>query len=202
MRYLPTRLGSVPRLLHGTLRPDVLIGQRSVQGAGAGLVFGGEDAGSMRATVDAGATVLAEVNHGLPNSSDGIPVTADRVVVVAETDRPPHRFTTNPPDDVADAIAAHAAALIPEGATLQYGPGTVADAILRAITVPVAVDSGLIGDAILDLDARGLLIGTPTAPTSPAPSRSTSGRTDVRCSNRSRSRTTSAASPRTTASWR
>ena len=25
VRYLPTRLGSVPRLLHGALRPDVLV---------------------------------------------------------------------------------------------------------------------------------------------------------------------------------
>ena len=124
------------------------------------MVFGSE-VGWMRAAVDAGATVLAEVNRGLPAASDGIPVPADQVVVVAETDRPPHQFTTNAPDDVADAIAAHATALIPEGAALQYGPGMIADAILRALDVPVHVDSGLIGDAVLDLDARGLVLGTP-----------------------------------------
>ncbi len=82
-------------------------------------------------------------------------------MVVTETDRPPHRFTTNPPDDVAHAIAGHAAGLVPEGAVLQYGPGTVADAILRAIAVPVHVDSGLVGDAVLDLDRRGLVVGRP-----------------------------------------
>ena len=158
VRYLPIRLGSVPRLLAGTLRPDVLVA--ALRRGDRGLVFGSE-VGWMRAAIDAGATVLAEINHGLPAASDGIPVPHQQVVVVAETDRPPHEFTTNPPDDVARAIAAHAAALIPEGAALQYGPGTVADAILRAITVPVTVDSGLIGDAVLDLDARGLLLGLP-----------------------------------------
>jgi acyl-CoA hydrolase len=158
VRYLPTRLGSVPRLLAGTLRPDVLVA--ALRPGDRGLVFGSE-VGWMRAAVDAGATVLAEVNHGLPAASDGIPVPADQVEVVNETDRPPHQFTTNAPDDVAHAIAAHAAALIPEGAALQYGPGTIADAILRAITVPVHVDSGLVGDAILDLDARGLVLGSP-----------------------------------------
>jgi acyl-CoA hydrolase len=115
----------------------------------------------MRAAIDAGATVVAEINHGLPAASDEIPVPAEQIVVVAETDRPPHQFTTNPPDDVARAVARHAAPLIPEGAVLQYGPGTIADAILRAIDVPVQVDSGLIGDAVLDLDARGLLVGSP-----------------------------------------
>lgn len=158
VRYLPTRLGSVPRLLAGTLRPDVLVA--ALRPGDGGLVFGSE-VGWMRAAVDAGATVLAEVNHGLPAATDGIAVPAERVVVVAETDQPPHQFTTNAPDDVAHAIAAHAAALIPEGAALQYGPGTIADAILRAITVPVHVDSGLVGDAVLDLEARGLVLGTP-----------------------------------------
>jgi acyl-CoA hydrolase len=158
VRYLPTRLGSVPRLLAGAWRPDVLVA--ALRPGARGLVFGSE-VGWMRAAVDAGAVVLAEVNHGLPDASDGVPVPEEQVVVVAETDRPPHQFTTNPPDDVALAIAAHVAGLVPDGAVLQYGPGTIADAILRAIDVPVQVDSGLVGDAVLDLDARGFLVDVP-----------------------------------------
>ncbi len=158
VRYLPTRLGSVPRLLAGAWKPDVLVA--ALRPGARGLVFGSE-VGWMRAAVDAGASVLAEVNHGLPDASDGVPVPEDQVVVVAETDRPPRPFTTNPPDGVALTIAEQVAALIPEGAVVQYGPGTIADAILRAIATPVHVDSGLVGDAVLDLDARGLLRGAP-----------------------------------------
>jgi acyl-CoA hydrolase len=158
VRYLPVRLGSVPHLLASAWRPDVLVA--ALRPGRDGLVFGSE-VGWMRAAVDAGATVLAVVNHGLPDASDGVVVPADQVVVVAEREHPPHDFTTNPPDAVALAIGAHVAALIPHGASIQYGPGTVADAILRSITHPVHVDSGLVGDAVVDLDARGLLLGDP-----------------------------------------
>ena len=158
VRSLPIRLGTVPRLLADTWRPDVLVA--ALRPGARGLVFGSE-VGWMRAAVETGATVLAEVNHGLPDATDGVPVPPDQVVVVAEADRPPHEFTTAPPGDPAHRIARHVARLVPEGAVLQYGPGTVADAILRAIDVPVRIDSGLVGDAVLDLDARGLLLGTP-----------------------------------------
>jgi acyl-CoA hydrolase len=158
VRSLPVRLGSVPRLLARAWRPDVLVA--ALRPGARGLVFGSE-IGWMRAAVDAGATVVAEVNHGLPDSSDGMPVPPEQVVVVTETDHPPHQFTVTAPGDVAQAIAARVARLIPPGAVLQYGPGTVADAILRAIDVPVQVDSGLVGDAVVDLAERGLLEGTP-----------------------------------------
>jgi acyl-CoA hydrolase len=158
VRSLPVRLGSVPHLLARTWRPDVLVA--ALRPGARGLVFGTE-VGWMRAAVETGATVLAEVNHGLPDATDGVPVPTEQVVLVAETERPPHELTTAPPDTAAHAIARHVARLIPEGAVLQYGPGTVAHAAVRAIDVPVRIDSGMLGDAVLDLDARGLLVGTP-----------------------------------------
>jgi acyl-CoA hydrolase len=158
VRSLPIRLGSVPALLASTWQPDVLVA--GLRPGANGLVFGSE-VGWMRAAVESGATVLAEVNHGLPDASDGVPVPDGQVVVVAESDQPPNAYTSAAPTDVALAIATHVARLIPEGAMLQYGPGTIADAILRAIDVPVGIDSGLVGDAALDLAARGLLVGSP-----------------------------------------
>jgi acyl-CoA hydrolase len=158
VRYVPTRLGTVPSLLAGALRPDVLVA--ALRPGGGGLVFGSE-VGWMRAALAAGATVLAEVNHGLPAASDGVPVPPDQVVVVAETDRRPHSFTFAAPDAVATAIGERVAGLIPAGAAIQYGPGTIADAVLHAIAVPVAIDSGLVTDAVMHLDARGLVRGRP-----------------------------------------
>ena len=155
---LPVRLGSVPAILAATWRPDVVVA--ALRPGAHGLVFGSE-VGWMRAAVETGATVLAQVNHGLPDATDGVPVPAEQIVVVDEVERPPHQFTAAPAGADALAIARHVARLVPEGAALQYGPGTIADAVLRAIDVPVLIDSGLVGDAVLDLDARELLLGTP-----------------------------------------
>lgn len=158
VRYLPVRLGSMPALLHGPLRPDCLVaGVRP--GRNGGYVFGSE-VGWMRAAVDAGATVLAEVNHGLPDASDGPPLPEDRVVVVNEVKRAP--ISRGPATIKADAkvIGRLVAKLIPEGASVQFGPGIIGEAVLAALDVPVYVDSGMLNNAVPDLSARGLLLGT------------------------------------------
>jgi acyl-CoA hydrolase len=111
--------------------------------------------------VDAGATVLAEVNHGLPAAARE-PALRD-VTEVAETRRAPVPLKQPAVDAVSQAIGKHVAALVPVGASVQFGPGGVGDAALRALEVPVRVDSGIVGDAVLDLAARGLLDGIPLA---------------------------------------
>lgn len=158
VHYVPARLSAVPALLHSVLRPDVLLaGLRPGPG---GLVFGSE-VGWARAAVDAGATVLAEVNHGLPAAAREPALPG--VTVVAETHRAPLTLRLPAVDAVSQAIGKHVAALVPAGAAVQFGPGGVGDAALRALEVPVRVDSGIVGDAVLDLAARGLLDGTPLA---------------------------------------
>ena len=75
---LPVRLGSVPAILAATWRPDVVVA--AFRPGAHGLVFGSE-VGWMRAAVETGATVLAQVNHGLPDATDGVPVPAEQIVV-------------------------------------------------------------------------------------------------------------------------
>lgn len=160
VHYLPVRLSAVPALLHSVLRPAVLLaGLRPGPG---GLGFGSE-VGWMEAAVDAGAHVLAEVNHGLPAAAQEKALPSARVTVVAEAHRPPLTLPLPPSDPVADAIGRRVAELARPGAHVQFGPGWVGGAALRALEVPVHVDSGIVGDAVLSLEARGLLAGEPLA---------------------------------------
>ncbi len=161
VHYVPARISAVPGLLAGPLRPDVLVAALR-PGRRGGYAFGSEVAW-MRAAVDAGATVLAEVNPALPAADAEEELPADRVIVVAEADRPPHRTEPAAIDDDARAIGERVAALIREGACIQVGPGKIAEAAVAALDVPVAVDSGVIVDTVVDLAERGLLLGDPVA---------------------------------------
>lgn len=50
------------------------------------------------------------------------------------------------------------ASLLPEDATLQFGPGGIGEGIARAIERPVRIWSGLVTDPMADLHRRGLLL--------------------------------------------
>lgn len=160
VHYLPVRLSAVPALLNSVLRPDVLLA--GVRPGPRGLSFGSEVAW-MQAAIDAGAHVVAEVNHGLPAAAREAPLSPVQMTVVAEADRPPLTLPLPPADAVADAIGRRVAELARPGAHVQFGPGGIGDAALRAMEVPVHIDSGIVGDAVLGLEARGLLLGEPLA---------------------------------------
>lgn len=159
VRALPVRLSAVPALLHGPLRPDVLVAG-VVPRPGGGFAFGTE-VSWMRAALDAGAVLAAVVSNRAPACDAGPPLPDEQIVVVGETDDPPATLAFTVPTPEHRAIAGHVARLIPPGARLQVGPGALGSAVLDAVETPVRIDSGLLPDGVEALDRRGLLDGTP-----------------------------------------
>jgi len=160
VRFPPVRLSAVPALLHGPWRPDLLVA--SLVPVGGGYAFGSE-VSWQRAAIGAGATVAAVISRGAPRADAGEPLDRDRVVVVGEEKEPPGVLRDTLPGPEHQEIARRVASLIPEGIRLQVGPGPVGDALLRWLTVPVTIDSGLLPDSVAGLARRGLLIGDPVA---------------------------------------
>jgi hypothetical protein len=171
VRFPPVSMSAVPALLHGPWRPDLLVaslvpaGGSSAGGGSsrrAGYAFGSE-VSWQRAAIGAGAAVAAVVSRGAPRADAGEPLDQDRVVVVGEETAPPGVLRDTPPKPGHQEIARRVAQLIREGARLQVGPGPVGDALLRRLTVPVRIDSGLLPGSVISLASRGLLIGDPVA---------------------------------------
>ena len=158
--YVPVRMGALPALIRDVLRPQLLVA--AVVAGPDGFRFGTEVAW-MRAAVEAGAVVAAVERPGLPACDPGPPLPAEQVVVVGSDPAPPLEVTVPEPGDVHRAIAERVAALIPAGAYLQFGPGQVGNAVCEALTAPVHVSSGLVGDAVVRLARRNVLLGAPTA---------------------------------------
>ncbi len=101
--------------------------------------------------------VIAEVNPSAPWTfgaewPEDIPI---HITIAAQ--HPPVELPSPPSDDVSRRIAAHAAGLIENGSTLQFGVGKIPDAILSSLSHlrDLGIHSGLINDAVVDLIERG-----------------------------------------------
>jgi acyl-CoA hydrolase len=86
--------------------------------------------------------------------------------VVATVERPrPDAAAPQPRrlDAVDLAVGQHVTSVLPDDPTLQLGPGSIAEAVVAALARPVRIWSGLVTEAMADLDRRGLLRGSITA---------------------------------------
>ncbi|MBR0792070.1 acetyl-CoA hydrolase/transferase family protein [Bradyrhizobium manausense] len=101
--------------------------------------------------------VIAEFNPDAPFTfgaawAEDVPI---HMRVMAR--RPPVELASPPLDDISRRIAAHAADLIVDGSTLQFGVGRIPDAILSSLSHArnLGIHSGLINDAVVELIERG-----------------------------------------------
>jgi acyl CoA:acetate/3-ketoacid CoA transferase beta subunit len=161
VRYVSARLGTVPALLSGPLRAEVLVAP--VAPVDDGFLLTTESAW-VRAAIDAGAEVLGIERSGVPVLDAGPPIPPDRVRVVGGSSSAPTSVSWGEPQDVHRAVAERVASLIPDGARVQYGPGPVGTAVIDAVDRPVHIDTGMLSDAVMELDRRGLLVGRAYAP--------------------------------------
>jgi acyl-CoA hydrolase len=159
-RFLPTRLAAIPALLDDVLRPDVLL-TRVVRRDG--LLQFGTEVSWQRAVINSGTRTLAINDTSAPAADAEAPLDPSRVEVLGTVGSGAVRIPQRDPEPIHDALADAVLQLIPEGARIQYGPGQLGTALLRRAQVPLHIDTGLLTDAVVDLDRRGLLAGTPSA---------------------------------------
>ncbi len=157
--FVPGRLSGWRSLLADVLRPDVLITRVARVGSRHCLT---SEVSWQLELAESGVPVLgvscgrwtAAPAHPLPGASLTIAATAaDTPRTVAETE----------PTDLHTELAQRVAAHIPDGARLQYGPGALGTALLRSATRPLVIDTGMLTDAVIDLQRNGMLAAAPTA---------------------------------------
>lgn len=102
---------------------------------------------------------LAHVNPLMPRTNGHLGIPLERISAFMQA---PQSLLEGPDpasDPVTEVIAANVAALVTDGATVQTGLGKVPGAVLRAMTGKrgLRIHSGLIGDAVVDLEESGAL---------------------------------------------
>jgi len=156
---LPCHYSSIPTLIdNGHLPVDVAFVQLSPPGPDGShsLGFGNDH---LKAAINKARVVIAEINSHVPWSRMDAPLNEDRIDFAIVSDRPLPEFRVPEPGPVEQMIAAHVASVIKDGATLQYGIGSIPAAIMQTLGEhkDLGLHSGLITEDIIDLVEQGVI---------------------------------------------
>jgi acyl-CoA hydrolase len=161
LSILPSHYSQLPAVLSaGPLRADVVL--LSLPPAGPDGTFGpGLGADYAASLVARARVVIAEVNDQVPDVDSAIRFSPADIDVLVRVSIPPPHYPAPPPRDVEEAIAGHIAALIPDGATIQLGIGSMPSAVARRLLGhrDLGVHSGMISDAVAELIEAGVVTG-------------------------------------------
>lgn len=160
--YLPLRYSRIPETFSpgGALAVDAALVQVSPPDA-RGYCSLGVSVGTTAPVARTAPLVIAEINRRMPRTHGAGVMHISEIDLAVEVEHPlvslmPARVT-----EVERAIAAHTAALVPDGATIQIGIGAVPQAILDALSGhrDLGVHSGMLCDGMVPLVESGVITG-------------------------------------------
>jgi acyl-CoA hydrolase len=158
---LPAHYSSFPELIRrGAIGADVVLVQLPPPDD-RGRYSLGLARDYLVAALDRARVILAEVSPLVPWTAGGPYLTAGQLTATVPARYPPAETVSPPPTPVQAQIAANVAGLIEDGATLQFGIGTLPEAVLGQLAGhrDLGVHSGLLPDAIIDLMEDGVVTG-------------------------------------------
>ena len=156
---LPVHYSQIPALIQsGRLKIDVLMLQLAPADAAGNYSFSMAHDYLIPALA-AARVVIAEVNEQAPWTFGERPVREADLDYIVRTSRPPLELHHPQPGEAELGVARHVAGLIEDGATLQFGLGTLPEMILAALAGrrDLGIHSGAIGDKAADLMEAGVI---------------------------------------------
>ncbi|MFO7538900.1 MAG: acetyl-CoA hydrolase/transferase C-terminal domain-containing protein [Chloroflexota bacterium] len=157
--FTPIFLSDIPGLFrNGTLPLDVALIMLSPPDE-HGFCSYGVEVGTSKPAAESARIVIAEVNKQMPRTYGDSFIHVSRLDHIVETDYPlpeaPQGGTS--PEHV--LVGQHIAEMIPDGATLQMGIGSIPDAVLRCLGghKNLGIHSELFSDGVIDLVEQGVV---------------------------------------------
>lgn len=157
--FTPVFLSEIPSLIaDGTLGVDVALVQLSPPDR-HGYCRLGTSIACARAAIDNARIVIAEFNPRVPRTMGNSAVHVSRIDFALEVDRPLPQHASEPIGDQALLIGQHVARLIPNGATLQMGIGSIPSAVLKALErhEDLGIHTEMFTDDLIDLVDNGVV---------------------------------------------
>jgi 4-hydroxybutyrate CoA-transferase len=159
--YVPVFLSDVPELfVSGVLPLDAVLINVSPPDA-HGYCSLGTSVDAALAATRAARTVIAQLNPSMPRTLGDSFVHVDEIDLAVDVDHPPHEHRAAAIGDVERRIGELVAELVPRGATLQMGIGSIPAAVGLALRDKrdLGIHTELFTDPVLDLVEAGAVTG-------------------------------------------
>jgi acyl-CoA hydrolase len=159
--YVPIFLSDIPHLFaSGALPLDLAFMNVSLPDA-HGYCSLGTSVDAALSAVQSATTVVAQLNRAMPRTLGDSFVHVDQIDVGVEVDQPPHEHALPAIGDVERRIGDYVAELVPDGATLQMGIGSIPAAVALALRDKrdLGIHTELFTDPVLDLVEAGAVTG-------------------------------------------
>ncbi len=159
--YTPVFLSEIPTLFSTGLIPlDVALLQVSPPDEHGFMSLGVEVLASQAAAA-AARVVIVQVNAQMPRVLGDSFLHVSRVHAVVESDEPLPELEGGGFGEVEKRIGEHIATLVPDGATLQLGIGTIPDAVLASLAGKrdLVVHTEMISDGVMRAMEAGVITG-------------------------------------------
>jgi acyl-CoA hydrolase len=159
--YVPIFLSDIPHLFaSGALPLDLAFINVSLPDA-HGYCSLGTSVDAALSAVQSATTVVAQLNRAMPRTLGDSFVHVDQIDVGVEVDQPPHEHALPAIGDVERRIGDYVAELVPDGATLQMGIGSIPAAVALALRDKrdLGIHTELFTDPVLDLVEAGAVTG-------------------------------------------
>ena len=162
LEHIPASYAQVPTLFapDGALPADAVLAQVSPPGPD-GRHSLGASVGGIVDVIRTAPLVIGQINANLPYSFGAGELEPEEFDWLVDLDSEVPQLQRAEPGPVERQIAERVAALVPDGATLQFGLGGVPEAIMGLLgeRADLGVHSGLISDGIIGLHKSGALTG-------------------------------------------
>jgi 4-hydroxybutyrate CoA-transferase len=159
--YVPIFLSDVPELFTSGVLPLDAVFLNVSPPDDHGFCSLGTSVDAALAATHAATTVIAQLNRSMPRTLGDSFVHVDDIDLAVEVDQPPHEHRVAPIGDVERRIGEFVAELVPDGATIQMGIGSIPAAVGLALRDKrdLGVHTELFTDPVLDLVEVGAITG-------------------------------------------
>jgi acyl-CoA hydrolase len=160
--YVPVRLADAHSIMvDGTMGPSAVFVHVSPPDADGWCSFGVAADYTFDTALHGDAVVIAEVNQSMPRVRGAATIHVSQCDYLVSSDVPIPEMPAGTSDAAERAIGESVASWVPDRATLQVGIGKLPGAAVRALSGRhgLGIQSGVIGDAVMDLRLEGVIDG-------------------------------------------